>query len=208
MRESFGSDGQPASYRDIDVTDCIFMVGHNMASTQTVLWSRVLDRLEGPSPPELIIIDPRKSPTARKATIHLAPKLGTNMAVLNGIQHLLFKNDWFNHDYVKQYVIFLDALRDKVSSYTPEKVEKISGVPERDLIAAAKVLGTTESLLSTALQGIYQSNQATASACQINNINLLRGLIGKLGSGILQMNGQTYRTKQPREWLRRRVSWV
>ena len=48
MRESFGSDGQPGSYADIDYTDCIFMVGHNVAATQTVLWSRILDRLDGP----------------------------------------------------------------------------------------------------------------------------------------------------------------
>ena len=51
MRESFGSDGQPGSYTDIDYTSCIMLVGHNMASTQTVLWSRILDRLEGPNPP-------------------------------------------------------------------------------------------------------------------------------------------------------------
>jgi len=61
MRESFGSDGQPGSYRDIDFTDCILMVGHNMAATQTVLWSRILDRLAGPDPPKLIVIDPRLS---------------------------------------------------------------------------------------------------------------------------------------------------
>ncbi len=58
MRESFGSDGQPGSYTDIDVTDCILMVGHNMASTQTVLWARILDRLDGPAPPKLSVVDP------------------------------------------------------------------------------------------------------------------------------------------------------
>jgi anaerobic selenocysteine-containing dehydrogenase len=63
-------------------------------------------------------------------------------------------------------------------------------VPAEQLKEAAYIIGTTKSLVSTALQGVYQSNQATASACQINNINLLRGLIGKAGSGILQMNGQ------------------
>lgn len=59
MRESFGSDGQPGSYTDIDYTNCILMVGHNMSATQTVLWARILDRLDGPSPPKLIVIDPR-----------------------------------------------------------------------------------------------------------------------------------------------------
>lgn len=190
MRESFGCDGQPGSYTDIDVTECIFMVGHNMASTQTVLWARILDRLEGPSPPTLIVMDPRLSPSAKKATLHLAPRIGTNMAVLNGIEHLMFKHDWINYEYVEKHVMFLDQLREKVKDYTPEWVEKISGVPKEDLIRAAHILGKTESLLSTALQGVYQSNQATASACQVNNINLLRGLIGKPGCGIFQMNGQ------------------
>lgn len=190
MRESFGSDGQPGSYTDIDVTDCLFMVGHNMAATQTVLWSRVLDRLEGPDPPSLIAIDPRLSDTAKKATVHLAPKIGTNMAVLNGIQHLLFKNSWIDEEWISKHVVGLEFLREKVEKYNPEMVEEITGIPAKDLKRAAHIIGTTKSLLSTALQGVYQANQATASACQINNINLLRGLIGKPGSGIYQMNGQ------------------
>ncbi|RYP47391.1 hypothetical protein DL768_006559 [Monosporascus sp. mg162] len=190
MRESFGSDGQPGSYRDIDYTDCIFLVGHNMAATQTVLWARVLDRLHGPNPPKLIVVDPRNSATAQKATVHLAPKIGTNLALLNGIQHLLFEEGWINEDYVSKHTVGVEELRDTVQKYTPEYVEEITGIPIEQLKEAARILGTTKSLLSTALQGVYQSNQATASACQINNINLLRGLIGKPGSGILQMNGQ------------------
>ncbi len=190
MRESFGSDGQPGSYTDIDHTDCLLIVGHNMASTQTVLWSRVLDRLAGPEPPKVIVIDPRLSNTAEHATVHLAPKIGTNMAVLNGIQHLLFQNGWIDEKFVESHVIGLDDLRQKVLPYTPEKVESITGIPAAQLKEAAQIIGTTKTLLSTALQGVYQSNQATASACQVNNINLLRGCIGKPGSGIYQMNGQ------------------
>ncbi|GKT41512.1 nitrate reductase [Colletotrichum spaethianum] len=190
MRESFGSDGQPGSYTDIDYTDCLFLVGHNVAATQTVLWSRILDRLDGPNPPKLVVVDPRMSDTARRATVHLAPRIGTNLAVLNGIQHLLFKNGWINQDFVSKHVIGLEQLEQTVLDYTPEKVEEISGIPAKDLKEAAKLIGNSNSLLSTALQGVYQSNQATASACQINNINLLRGLIGRPGSGVLQMNGQ------------------
>lgn len=190
MRESFGSDGQPGSYTDIDYTDTLFLVGHNMSNTQTVLWSRILDRLEGPDPPKLIVIDPRRSETARRATVHLAPRIGTNLALLNGIQHLLFKNGWVNEEWCAKHVVGLDNLRKKVEKYDPSHVEKITGVPSNQLEEAAKIIGHAESLLSTALQGVYQSNQATASACQINNINLLRGLIGRPGSGIFQMNGQ------------------
>ncbi|KLJ07252.1 nitrate reductase-like protein [Blastomyces silverae] len=151
MRESFGCDGQPASYSDIDYTDCLLMVGHNVAHTQTVLWARILDRLDGPNPPALIVVDPRKSETATRATVHLAAESGTNLAPLNGLQHLLFENDWIDGEFVSKHVVGIDGLR--------------------------KV-------------GVYQSNQTTASTCQINNINLLLGKIGRPGSGILQMNGQ------------------
>jgi anaerobic selenocysteine-containing dehydrogenase len=68
-------------------------------------------------------------------------------------------------------------------------MSRITGVPEEDIIAAVNILGRSKSLLSTAFQGVYQSNQATASACAINNINVLLGHIGKPGSGIYQMNG-------------------
>ncbi|KAE8137849.1 hypothetical protein BDV38DRAFT_271133 [Aspergillus pseudotamarii] len=190
MRESFGSDGQPGSYGDIDYTECLFIVGHNVANTQTVLWSRILDRLDGASPPKLIVVDPRRSETAKKATIHLAPKIGTNMALLNGLQHLLFKNGWINEEFVSQHVVRLQQLEAVVEEYTPEYVMRITGVPTTLLEEAARIMGTSSSLVSTALQGVHQSNQATAAACQINNINLLLGHLGKPGSGILQMNGQ------------------
>lgn len=191
MRESFWSDGQPGSYTNIDYTDCILMVWHNMAATQTVLWPRFLDRLAGQDPPKLIVIDSRISASARRATLHLAPKIGTNMAILKGIQHVLFENGWTNEAFIDKHVNGLDELRNIVKSYDPQRVEEVTGMPAAQIVEAVKIIGTTKSLLSTALQGVYQSNQATASACQINNINLLRGLIGKPGSGIYQMNGQS-----------------
>jgi anaerobic selenocysteine-containing dehydrogenase len=69
-------------------------------------------------------------------------------------------------------------------------VELITGVPARSLQAAAEAIGTTPTLVSTVLQGVYQSNQATAAAVQVNNIHLIRGLIGTPGSTVFQMNGQ------------------
>ena len=85
MRESFGSDGQPGSYTDLDDTDCLLVVDHNMVSAQTVLWSRVLDRLAGHEPPKIVVVDPRLSSIVEHATVHLAPKIGTNLTILNSI---------------------------------------------------------------------------------------------------------------------------
>src|SRR5207253_10033900 len=91
LKETFGSDGQPGSYSDLDVADCILMAGHNMAATQTVLWSRILDRRAAPDPPKLVVIDPRKTWTAREADVHLAPRVGTNVALMNGLPHLVIQ---------------------------------------------------------------------------------------------------------------------
>lgn len=131
MRESFGSDGQPGSYTDVDFTDCLFLVGHNVAATQTVLWSRMLDRLSGPNPQKLIVVDPRESETAKHATIYLRPRISTNLALLNGLQHLLFKKNWVNKDYASKHTVGLEELEKIVSEYTPDVVERITGVPAK-----------------------------------------------------------------------------
>lgn len=112
------------------------------------------------------------------------------MVVLNGIQHLMFKNGRINKDYVSKYMYGRDELQKKVEKCTSELVEKITGIPAKELIEAAKVIGRTKSFLSTCLQGVYQSNQAAASACQVNNISLLRGMLGRPGCGVFQMKGQ------------------
>lgn len=190
LKESFGSDGQPGSYEDLDVTDCILHVGHNIASQQTVLWMRILDRLAGPNPPRIIVIDPRRTFTAEKATVHLAPKVGTNVAVLNGLLHLIIGAGRTDPAFLEAHTVGYDELKKTVEKYTPEYVEQLSGVPAADLRAAGEILANTGTLVSTVLQGVYQSMQATAAAVQVNNIHLIRGLIGKPGSGILQMNGQ------------------
>lgn len=190
LKVSFGSDGQPGSYSDLDTTDTILHCGHNIASQQTVLWMRILDRLAGPRPPRLIVIDPRDTFTAQKATIHLAPRVGTNLAVMNGLLHLIIQSGNIDEAYIDAHTTGFAELKAVVSTYTPEKVEEITGVPAGQLKAAGRLLGETRTLVSTVLQGFYQSMQATAASVQVNNIHLIRGLIGKQGCGIYQMNGQ------------------
>ena len=178
------------SYTDIDTTECIMLVGHNMAATQTVLWSRILDRLAGPKPPQIICIDPRVTPVAEAATVHLQPNIGTNVAILNGIQRYLIEHAYIDSEFVNKHTVGVDELWEIVKKYTPEYVCEVSNLDLNLFIKACEILGKCKSLLSTALQGVYQSYQATAAACQINNINLLRGMIGRPGCGVLQMNGQ------------------
>jgi anaerobic selenocysteine-containing dehydrogenase len=131
LKETFGADGQAGSYFDIDETDCIVHVGHNIAATDTVLWMRVLDRRRGPNPPKLIVIDPRATATAKEADIHLAPRVGTNVALLNGILHLLIRNERIDRDFLAAHTVGFEGLAKLVSEYPPELVADISGVPHR-----------------------------------------------------------------------------
>jgi anaerobic selenocysteine-containing dehydrogenase len=190
LKESFGCDGQPGSYSDIDHTDTICCYGHNVAETQTVLWMRVLDRLHGPDRPKLVVVDPRRTPVAAEADIHLAIRNGTNLALLNALVHELLAHDWVDRAYLDANAVGFEDLAATVKGCTPRWAAPICGVEARDIAAAAELIGTTERLFSTVLQGVYQSHQATAAACQVNNIHIMRGMLGRPGCGLLQMNGQ------------------
>ena len=190
LKESFASDGQPGSYTDIDHADVIALYGHNMAETQTVLWMRILDRLAGPNPPKIICVDPRLTPVAKAADVHLAPRPGTNLALMNGLLHEIIANDWVDHDYLAAHAVGYDDLVQRVQEYTPEWVATLCDVEPADIREAARLIGTTERLMSTVLQGFYQSHQASAASVQVNNIHIVRGMLGRPGCGLLQMNGQ------------------
>lgn len=188
--ESFGCDGDPGSYTDIDLCDTLFLVGHNVAETQTVLWMRMLDRLRGPDRPRLVVVDPRPTPAAREADVWLPIRSGTNVALLNAIQHELIANGRIDRRFLDEHTVGFEALERVVGQYPPERAAEICGVSAELIRDAAQVVGGGERLVSTCLQGVYQSNQATAAAVQLNNVNLLRGMIGKPGCSVFQMNGQ------------------
>ncbi|HEX6870335.1 MAG TPA: molybdopterin oxidoreductase family protein [Micromonosporaceae bacterium] len=190
LKASFGTDGQPSSYTDVDYCDAIALWGHNVAETQTALWMRMLDRRRGPRPPAMIAVDPRETPVAREADVHLAVRNGTNMALMNALVHQLIAKGWYDEHYVRAHTIGFEELDRLTQSYSLERAAEICGVPVRRIEQAAEILGHARRLLSTVLQGFYQSNQATAASCQVNNIHLIRGMIGRPGAGVYQMNGQ------------------
>jgi anaerobic selenocysteine-containing dehydrogenase len=190
LKETFGSDGQPASYTDVDFADVIALFGHNVAETQPVLWMRMLDRLAGPQPPKLLVVDPRRTPVAEQATVHLAPRPGTNLALVNALLHEVIEHAWVDRAFVDAHTVGYEELAKEVADCTPEWAAEICAVNASDIRAAAELVGHSDRLLATVLQGVYQSHQATAAAVQVNNLVLLRGMLGRPGCGVLQMNGQ------------------
>src|SRR5690606_36351871 len=139
-------------YSDIDHADVIALYGHNMAETQDVLWMRVLDRLAGPNPPKIICVDPRRTPVAEHAAVHLAPRPGTNVMIMNALLHELIANDHVDHDYVDRHTVGFDELRRMVQDCTVERAAAVCDVPAEDIREAARVIGIADRLLSTVLQ--------------------------------------------------------
>jgi anaerobic selenocysteine-containing dehydrogenase len=127
---------------------------------------------------------------AREADVHLAPRLGTNVALVNGVLQEILRRGWYDESYVDAHTVGFDALAETVARYPVGRVAEICEVPASDVIAAAELVGTCDRLVSTVLQGFYQSHQATAAACLVNDIHLVRGMLGRRGAGVLQMNGQ------------------
>src|SRR3954453_11813050 len=108
LKETFGCDGQPGSYTDVDHCEVLFLVGHNVAETQVTLWERMLDRLEGPDRPKLIVVDPRRTVPAEHADVHLAVRSGTNLALLNAMLHELIAHDHVDHAFVDAHTVGYD----------------------------------------------------------------------------------------------------
>ena len=135
---------------------------------------RILDRRRGPDPPRMVAIDPRRTPVAQEADVHLAVKGGTNVALVNGLVRELIHNGWVDEHYVREHTLGFEELRATVEPYTIERVAEICDVRQDDVRGAARIIGGANRLFSTVLQGVYQSNHATAAACGVNNLHLAR----------------------------------
>ena len=126
FKESFGADGQPGSYTDIEHCDAIFLYGHNMPETQTVLWARVLDRTRGERPAADRVRRPAADDGGARGRAHRrgAPRArgsGTNLALMNGLTRELFAHGWVDDDWVAAHTLGVDELRATVEPYTPEQ---------------------------------------------------------------------------------------
>ncbi|WP_153721114.1 molybdopterin-dependent oxidoreductase [Sporosarcina cascadiensis] len=190
LLQSFGADGTPASYADVDETDTLVLFGHNPAETGTVFFERIMERKKRTGKPYLIVIDPRETLTAKEADLHLQLKPATNVPLYNGIVREVIQKGAVDREFIENYTVGYDKMKDSVEDWTLEKTAELTGIPLETLTVAVEALAETPTLVTTTLQGVYQSAEATTACVAVNNLHLIRGLIGKPGSGPLHMAGQ------------------
>ena len=188
LAAAFGSGAMTNSIPEMDEADLFLVVGSNTTEQHPLIGSRVINAVEHGA--GLILIDPREIPLARYARIHLRHGIGTDVAVLNGLMHVIIEEELFDREYVESRTEGFDELRKTVSRYTPRVVEQISGVDARDLILAAReYAGTTSAMLLYAM-GITQHTTGTDNVKTCANLAMLTGHVGRPSTGVNPLRGQ------------------
>lgn len=185
---SLGSDGPPGSYEDFDKADLFFVTGANMADCHPILFLRMMDRVKAGA--RLIVVDPRRSATADKAGLFLQIRPGTDLALLNGLLHLLVKNGHTDPDFIAAFTEGWEAMPAFLDDYSPEKVAHITGLAEADIRQAAQWIGEAAEWMSCWTMGLNQSTHGTWNTNALCNLHLATGAICRPGSGPFSLTGQ------------------
>lgn len=185
---SLGSDGPPGSYQDFDHADVFLVIGSNMADCHPILFLRMMDRVRAGA--KLIVVDPRRSATADKADLFLQVKPGTDLALLNGLLHLLVADGHIDEEFIAEATEGWDQMPSFVADYPPETVAGLTGIREADLRTAARWIGESDNWMSCWTMGLNQSTHGTWNTNALVNLHLATGAICRLGSGPFSLTGQ------------------
>lgn len=185
---SLGADGPPGSYQDMDRSDLFFVIGANMADCHPILFLRMMDRVKAGA--KLIVVDPRRNTTAEKADLFMQIRPGTDLALLNGILHLLVINGHTDPAFIAEFTSGWDSMPAFLEDYTPDKVSEITGIPEADIRKAALWIGESPEWMTCWTMGLNQSTHGTWHTNAICNLHLATGKICRPGSGPFSLTGQ------------------
>jgi assimilatory nitrate reductase catalytic subunit len=185
-KQTLGADAPPACYEDVDWAECIFIAGSNTAWAHPVLFRRI----EQAKPRHLIVVDPRRTETARSATLHLPIAPGTDVALFNAMLHIMLREGWCDEAYVREHTENFELARQIAREAWPEKAAAICGVPETDIYEAARIFSSSKATLSIYCQGLNQSSSGTAKNAALINLHLASGQIGRAGAGPFSLTGQ------------------
>jgi formate dehydrogenase major subunit len=189
LAAAFGSGAMTNSIEEIEYTDVILATGTNTTENHPVLSSRV-KRAVRQRGAKLIVIDPREIDLVKYATIWLRQKPGTDVAVINGLMNVIITEGLYAREYVENRTEGFEALQKTVSSYTPEHVEKISGIPAEDLKAAARLYAKANKASILYAMGITQHITGTDNVKSCANLAMLCGMVGIEGGGVNPLRGQ------------------
>ena len=191
-KQTFGSDGPVGCYDDFAHADVIMLVGANIADNHPILNLHINsnEKITGKKP-TIIVVDPRFSKTANMADIFVPLNPRSDLALINGLCHIILKEKWQDSTFIKDKTTGFEEFEKHVmSNYTPKIVSDITGIEEKDLYTLAKTYAEAKSAMSAWTMGVNQSSIGTDTVSAICNLALITGNLGRKGAAPMSITGQ------------------
>lgn len=189
-RLGLGSDGPPTCYDDIDEADVIFVIGSNMAEAHPVTFDRVKAARKKRPDQFLIVVDPRCTPTAREADLHVRVAPGGDIALLNLIGRFLIEQGAIDTEFIQNHTRDFEPLREFLLAQDVSTLLSVAGVTEDEARQIAGRIANATGFLSFYCMGLNQSTVGVWKNNSLINLHLLTGQIGKPGAGPFSLTGQ------------------
>jgi len=189
LAAAFGSGAMTNSIAEFEThSKVIFVIGSNTTACHPVIATRIIRAKERGA--KLIVADPRNIQLARFADLTVHHRLGSDVALLNGMMHVIIKNNWHSQDYIDQRCEDFEELKATVETYTPERVETITGVSVKDIEQMAELYATNAPGALLYAMGITQHTTGVDNVKSCCNIAMLCGNLGVEGGGVNPLRGQ------------------
>jgi assimilatory nitrate reductase catalytic subunit len=191
-KQTFGSDGPPASYEDFSHADVIMLIGANIADNHPILKLHIAKnkKINGKNP-TIIVVDPRHSKTANMADIFVPLKPRSDLALMNGLCYIIMEQGWEDEKFIKDKTSgYKEFRRHIMENYPPQEVANITGIEVKTLYELARVYAGADKALSAWTMGVNQSSIGTDTVSSICNLALITGNLGKEGSSPFSITGQ------------------
>jgi len=185
--KAFGSGAMTNTIADIAQAKAILITGSNTTEAHPIVGLSVRKAVRNGA--KLIVLDPRRIELVELAEIWLSQKPGTDVAVLNGLMNVILTEGLEGKEFIKTRTEDFENLKKTVEKYTPETVEKISGVPAADLRRAARIFAEAEEASILYAMGITQHTTGVDNVLSVANLALLTGNIGREGAGVNPLRG-------------------
>jgi len=202
-KRSFGADGPPGCYEDLDEARDVYLWGSNAADTHPILFGRLQSaRRRGRR--RWIVIDPRRTVTSDEADDHLAIRPGSDVAFALALAATLFQEGLVDEARVRQTCVGLDEMRAASLAMPPETAAPVCGIESERIRRVAREFASSRAALSLWCQGLNQSSAGTDKVNAVINLHLLAGQIGRPGTGPFSLTGQSnacllYTSPSPRD---------
>ncbi len=187
-KKAFGVDRAANPWSDIPKADVVWISGANVAECAPITTSYVWEARERGA--KVVVVDPRITPIARTCDLFLPVKPGRDIALFNGVLHLMIENDWIDHDFVENHTVGFDAVAALVREWTPRRTAEVTGISETAIRRAAEWWGTAKTSFLMHARGIEHHTHGVQNVLGAINMVLASGRIGREGCGYATITGQ------------------